>query len=286
MKKVTLKAPAKINLFLKILGDRTDGFTEICTLMQAISLYDIITVEKADSGLTLSSNDKSIPLDFTNTVAKAWAVLCQTAGIELGAKIHIEKKIPSEAGLGGGSSDAASALIGLSKIYELELSKDIFVALGSVVGSDIPFFLSSGSSLAEGRGEKVADIELPMDYSLLIVKPSYGMKTSEAYSITKKRLTNRNAEFNIKGLNLCNVTPDVLRTVGNDLECAFFEVHPEAEEIKKRLSDAGATYSALSGSGSAFFGIFEDIESARAAKPKFADVWNAAVYPVKLGFES
>ncbi|HDR91285.1 MAG TPA: 4-(cytidine 5'-diphospho)-2-C-methyl-D-erythritol kinase, partial [candidate division Zixibacteria bacterium] len=116
MLSLTVKAPAKINLCLKLIGERSDGYTDIWSVVQTVSLFDEIDIEKKESGLSLSSNDSSIPLNESNTVAKAWAVMCQVVGTELGAKIHIGKRIPPQSGLGGGSSDAAAVLIGLCKL--------------------------------------------------------------------------------------------------------------------------------------------------------------------------
>ncbi len=276
-----IQAHAKINLFLKILGPREDGFTEIVSVMQAVSLSDTITVEGAGSGLSLSSNDPNLPMDNSNTVAKAWAVMCSAVGRELGAKIDIHKRIPLESGLGGGSSDAAAAMFGIAREWDLRIDRATFEKLGSAVGSDVPFFFGSGTSLVEGRGERVADIAIPMDYALALVKPPFGMSTKEAYARAKNGLTMPLRKININHLhNSANIL--IIAENGNDLEKAFLELHPEAKEIENRLMRAGAGFAGLSGSGSCFFGIFDRLESAECARSQFTDLWCETALPVGL----
>ncbi len=281
MDSVRLKAPAKVNLFLDIIGERDDGYTEIYSLIQAVSLYDEIIIERAASGLSLSSNDSSVPLDNSNTVAIAWAALCHLTGAELGAKIHLAKRIPTESGLGGGSSDSASAIIGLAKIYDLKFDKNTQKAIGAAVGSDVPFFFGTGCSIVRGRGEIIEDYSAPGDYALFLVKPPYGMPTARAYSLAKKALTITDRKSNFNTLTPAMATLELCRR-GNDLEEAFLSVFPEAGEIKKRLIGAGAEYAGLTGSGSAFFGLFEDMNSATRAGHKFRDMWRTAVEPVDI----
>lgn len=279
---IKVKAPAKINLFLEILGERDDGFTEIRTVMQSVSLYDELTVRKADSGLVLSADDPSVPLDSSNTVAKAWGALCSAVGRELGAKVEIHKRIPLQSGLGGGSSDAGAVILALRRLFNLKLTRNFLEIIGSAVGSDVPFFFGSGSSLVEGRGEKIKDINLPLDYAVLLVKPNYGMDTSLAYSIARKDLTFKSNKFKIASFDFISRIEEICMC-GNSLEKAFYSIHPEAKDIPRRLAECGALYSALSGSGSAFFGIFSDIMEARSARKHFPDMWSSAVHPVQLG---
>ncbi|RKZ30844.1 4-(cytidine 5'-diphospho)-2-C-methyl-D-erythritol kinase [bacterium] len=283
MKSVTIHTPAKVNLFLEILGERSDGFTEIRSLMQAVSLYDEVRIEKADKGLVLSASETSIPLDYNNSAAKAWGVFCRVVGSELGAKIHIGKRIPPESGLGGGSSDAAATLAGLSKVYDIKLDTETLMKIGAAVGSDVPFFFGSGTSLVEGRGEKITDIDIEMDYALLLIKPRYGMRTAEAYSLARKTLTDvepkvkiENYDFNRRIIDLCDI--------GNALEPVFLSKFPESKNIKDRLLETGASYAALSGSGSAFFGLFEDINTAKTGQKQFPDLWTAVVKPVGIDY--
>ncbi|HHS50095.1 MAG TPA: 4-(cytidine 5'-diphospho)-2-C-methyl-D-erythritol kinase [candidate division Zixibacteria bacterium] len=276
-----IKAPAKINIFLQILGDREDGFTEIISLMQAVSLYDTIRVQRAERGLELSSNEPSLPLDSSNTVAKAWAVMCAAVGKELGAKIDIGKKIPMQSGLGGGSSDAAGAMIGIAREWGLKIDRETMKQLGAAVGSDVPFFFGGGSSLVEGRGEIVTDIAVPTDYALLLVKPPFGISTKDAYRRAKNGLTVGNKK---RILNYLHQLTSISKLVelGNALERPFFEAHPGAMEIKKKLLRAGAVATALSGSGSCFFGVFENIDTAEIAKGKFKEFWRETALPAKM----
>ncbi len=281
MNSITIKAPAKINLFLEVLGERPDGYTEIRTLLQAVSLYDVITIERAPTGLTLSASDSAVPLDNSNTAARAWGVFCHAVGRELGAKIHLGKKIPIESGLGGGSSDAATVLMGLARLYDVELNRKKLEVLGAAVGSDVPFFFGTGSGLAEGRGERIIDVPLSLNYAILLVKPSYGMSSAEAYAAVRKDLTDVNMRINLKNYDW-SMEPEKLCRVGNALERVFFRKYREARLIKEQLAEAGASYAALTGSGSAFFGIFDSIECARIAEAQFPKLWTSAVVPVRI----
>ena len=283
MREIELKAPAKINLFLELLGPRGDGFTEIRSLVQTVSLYDIVRIELTDGGLRLSSNNSELPLGAGNTAARAWGVFCQATGGEMGARIHLEKNIPVGSGLGGGSSDAAAVLVGLARLKGLELDRETLTTLGSAVGSDVPLFFGSGCSIISGRGEVVEDVTIPRNYGALLVKPDYGMSTEEAYSAVRKGLTVPASKVNIQTLDFSGGV-ETFCTRGNDLERALLALHPEAEEIEKRLISAGALCASMSGSGSAFFGIFENLEAAEAAADDFGDMWSAAVEPVEIDF--
>ncbi len=281
MKSLSLKAPAKVNLCLRLVGERPDGYTDIWSIVQAVSLFDRIDIEKTDSGLALSSNDPSLPLDESNTVAKVWAALCQVVGSELGAGIHLGKRIPVQSGLGGGSSDAATVLMGLRDIYNLDLDSATLAKIGGIVGSDVPFFFGSGSSLITGRGEIVRDIDVDKDYAFLLVKPLYGMSTARAYNIAKKGLTKGGRENIISRLRLPDSALKACR-IGNDLQTVFFDDYPAAKRILDRLISNGALHAALTGSGSALFGFFENIETAQIALDKFNDMWCEVVTPIKL----
>ncbi len=281
MSKLTIKAPAKINLCLKLLGERPDGFTDIWSVVQAVSLFDEIDIEKKECGLALSSNDSSIPLDGSNTVAKAWAAMCQVLGTELGAKIHIGKRIPAQSGLGGGSSDAAAVLIGLRQLYDIQIDMATLAKIGAAVGSDVPLFLGTGTSIITGRGENVRNIQLDQNYSLLIVKPHYGMSTARAYNIAKKGLTKGRTGNIIARLQPPVSAIEACR-IGNDLEPVFLNEYPGAAEIKKKLRSMGAEHSALTGSGSAFYGFFSDEKSGIKAEETFDNMWCQTASPISL----
>jgi len=281
MLSLTVKAPAKINLCLKLIGERSDGYTDIWSVVQTVSLFDEIEIEKKESGLALSSNDSSIPLDGSNTVAKAWAAMCQVLGTELGAKIHIGKRIPAQSGLGGGSSDAAGVLKGLRELYDLQLDNSVLAKIGAAVGSDVPLFFGTGTSIITDRGENVQSIALDMDYSLLLVKPHYGMSTARAYNIVRKGLTKDRAGNIIARLQPPVSAIEACR-IGNDLEPVFLNEYPGAAEIIKKLRSMGAEHSALTGSGSAFYGFFKDEQSARKASGSFENIWRQKVVPICL----
>ncbi len=281
MNKLKIKTPAKVNLCLKLIGERSDGFTDIWSIVQTVSLFDEIEIEKTDSGLGLSSNDPTIPLDESNTVAKSWAAMCQVVGMELGAKIHLGKKIPPQSGLGGGSSDAAAVLAGIDSLYGLGIDIAMLKKIGAAVGSDVPLFFGSGTSLITGRGEIVQDIELDKDFTLLLIKPRYGMSTARAYNIAKKGLTKGWAGNNITPLQPPMSAIEACR-IGNDLQRAFFNEYPAAKSIIDKLLSRGAEHAALTGSGSAIFGLFPDSKTAMTASEGFRDIWREVVSPVNI----
>ena len=281
MLSLTVKAPAKINLCLKLIGERSDGYTDIWSVVQTVSLFDEIDIEKKESGLSLSSNDSSIPLNESNTVAKAWAVMCQVVGTELGAKIHIGKRIPPQSGLGGGSSDAAAVLIGLCKLYDIQIDFPTLAKIGAAVGSDVPLFFGTGTSIITGRGEKVQNIGLDQNYSLFLVKPHYGMSTARAYNIAKKGLTKGRTGNIIASLQPPASAIEACR-IGNDLEPVFLNEYPGAADIIEKLRSMGADYSALTGSGSGFYGFFTDEEASRKAAESFEKLWCQPVKPISL----
>lgn len=266
------KAPAKINWFLQVLGMRDDGYHEILSLMQSIDLCDTLTFENS-SGLELIS-DIPLPLE-ENLVYRAALALRETVKTSKGARITLAKRIPLAAGLGGGSSDAATALVGLNSMWGLGLSVEELSNIGSRLGSDIPFFLNGPSAVVEGRGEKVAPARIMRSCTLLLVKPPFGVSAGRAYSEVRKYADERlDAGAMIEALNGGDYKAfgNVLR---NDLEGPVFKSHPELSAIKKRLLEKGAVLSLMSGSGSTVFGAFENRRLAEEARAGFPSYWSA-----------
>jgi len=243
-----LSSPAKINLFFKVLAKRIDGYHSIASLYQAISLFDTLHFTKADS-FRLSSSDPTLPLDGSNLITKAVTLFCQKTGIKPTVHIHIEKHIPVQAGLGGGSGNAATTLWGLNSIYNTGASNDQLALWAAELGSDVPFFFSSGTSYCTGRGEILHDvIHPPIQQDITIVKPSYGLSTQLVYS-------------KCNPLDLPTVDPaQTLRNIlsgkmdfYNDLEPPSFSLAPQLCSVKHHLLSAGFSHVIMSGSGSAFF---------------------------------
>lgn len=254
MDELSLKAPAKINLYLKVLGKRPDGYHEIESMMQAIDLYDEIKLEKSDS-VEIICDDPGIPLDDSNLAVRAAIVLKEQFYFP-GVKISLHKKIPYGAGLGGGSSDAAFVLRGLCRLYELSPSPKEIMAIAAGIGSDVPFFLGSGQALVTGRGETVRPLELPTEYTIMLVVPPLKISTAEVYDRLKFSLTKKIEPFLFKKRITISRFNGLLKRFCNDLEETVLGEYPDLSEIKGFLRNSDAIFSAMSGSGSAFFGIF------------------------------
>ena len=265
---LTLSAPAKINWFIFIPGKRDDGFHEIRSLMQQVDVRDSLTFELSDS-LSLES-DCPIPA-AENIVWKAALLLKERTGTEKGARITLRKNIPVEAGLGGGSSDAAAALAGLDRLWRLGLSREELSGLAAGLGSDVPFFLGPPCALASGRGERLSPVSLDRPLDLLLVKPSFGVSTGWAYRSLTRYSGLTKTEDNIKLFIRALKDRELGRLDGlgcNDLETGVLPAFPEIGRIKAALRREGALYARMSGSGSAVFGIFPDERTARKAAGK------------------
>ncbi|MBI5051117.1 MAG: 4-(cytidine 5'-diphospho)-2-C-methyl-D-erythritol kinase [Nitrospirae bacterium] len=311
---LSLKAPAKINWFLKVLGLRDDGFHEIQSLIQKITLYDILTI-KPCRDLILTTNSP-IPAK-QNLVYKTALLLKETHNVKKGAHIHLEKHIPMAAGLGGGSSDAASALTGLNKLWALNLSTTELLELAQQLGSDVPVFLNGPLAFVEGRGEKITTLKTTRQFDLLLVKPDTGISTAWAYnelsvmsnasrdkedkgmtqnfklnSSLYPRLTKKAKKMdNIKFFNLSEKVKlstlknkDILypgaNSFSNDFETVIMKKFPALSDIKKSLLEEGAMFSMMTGSGSAIFGVFGSKREAAKAANAFKHYWTAVVKTV------
>ena len=258
------KAFAKLNLYLDITGRLPDGYHEICTVMQRISLCDEVTVEKADR-ISVKTDKSYVPSDGRNTAFKAAKAFFGAAGIEGGAEISVAKTVPVGAGLGGGSADAASVLIQLNNIYNAPLTDEELMKAAVSVGADVPFCIRGGIALCKGKGEIMTPLPGLPECAFLIAKPRFSVKTPAAY-----------AEYD-KGGGKCpdySLFSDALSSgdlgkicsaMGNALETPVSRLYPEIAEIKKKIIDTGALSAMMTGSGSAVFGIYYNESEANAA---------------------
>ena len=276
-----LPAFAKINWFLKILGRRGDGFHEICTAFQTVSLHDNLHFAPSDS-LNLSCDAPNVPTDENNLIIKAAHILHEKYGIKKGARLHLEKQIPSPGGLGGGSSDAAVALIGLARLWQIETSEAELVKMAEMLGSDVPFFIGGGTALGTGRGTEVSVLEDIEENFLLIVTPAAEVSTAAAYArLNAARLTN----FSPKSiLKLCRneAEKQYLRRFepANDFEETVFKIEPEIERVKNSLLENGAKTALMSGSGASVFAVFDNEETRQATLRAFAHERNWRMFAV------
>jgi 4-diphosphocytidyl-2-C-methyl-D-erythritol kinase len=261
---IALSAYAKVNLGLEVLGRREDGYHELRTILQTVDFRDELTFEAEDSGIRLTTNDPSLGTGRENLVVRAASVLAEAAGYRGGAFIHLEKQVPQGMGLGGGSSDAATTLVALDRLWNTRASPQDLHRLAASIGMDVPFFLYGGTALAVSRGDEVYPLEMPVDFPIVLILPDFSISTAEAYG--NLRLTNR--EAGLKLLHFAWNLPEVrigLRELVNDLENAAGDRVDSIQEYKRLLLDLGATSSMMSGSGSSVFGIFHDEASAEDA---------------------
>jgi 4-diphosphocytidyl-2-C-methyl-D-erythritol kinase len=269
-----LFAPAKINLSFEIKGRRADGFHEIETLMTPISLSDRLTIETAAdgvSGIDFTCDDPSLPTGKDNLVVRAAKLFREATKTNTGIKIALEKKIPHGAGLGGGSSDAASTLLGLNELFGTGLNDADLIGLAARLGSDVPFFVVRSAAVCRGRGEIVDPTSLPIRFSLLLLKPDFGVPTPWAYGRWKE-------SRELPGVDYSSQEFQGIRFV-NDLERPVFEKFVLLGHLKtwlRRQPEVGVAL--MSGSGSTVFGVLrEDADgeklAARARENLDATLW-------------
>ena len=262
------KAPAKLNLGLQIMGKRSDGFHDLVSIFQTINLYDQLIFDGAQKGQTLlSCDDPKLSCGPDNLVWRAVDVFRQATGIDKGIQIHLKKQIPYGAGLGGGSSDAATVLGVLNRIWDAKLSIDSLRNLGLSLGSDVPFFLQKGTALVKGRGEHVHYLSWRAELVYVLVVPGFEIATGWAYANYKKALTEKGGYATF----LDSVSPDeigisdLLRHLRNDFLPLVVQTHPEVTQVLTEFEKAGAVATSLSGSGSTLYGVFEDLQRAQKA---------------------
>ena len=260
MRSLTLLSPAKLNLYLKVVGRRTDGYHELVTLFQQISLKDRLTLKKIKSPrIRLITNHPSLQNVQDNIIFKAHQLLRKTVSWKGGVEVRLEKKIPIGAGLGGGSSNAAYFLIGMNRLLHLKLSFQTLLALGFKLGSDVPFFLyQTSQAIATGRGEQLKPLISPKKLWFVIVVPPFGISTRMAYQHLKaRRLTRITHDATISSdffRSLYQKRKDGL-FLPNDLFKASSSLKPELKKIDRLLVRLGSKCRSMSGSGSAMFSV-------------------------------
>ena len=277
--KIKFKTPAKINLGLHIHGKREDGFHELETIFQMVSLYDDVELELLSSGIKLECDTPGVPTDDTNLVCKAALLLRQSYQVEgKGVSIRLKKKIPFGAGLGGGSGNAAGVLMGLNRLWDLKIEREKLSKLAAELGSDVPFFLTSPCALGMGRGEQLKVLKPCAKFQVLLVFPGFPVATSWVYQNLKLKLTKRENNISIlrKNLSLSDITSLGSRLY-NDLEPVVIQRFPEVQVVKDELGAWGALGVLLSGSGSTVFGIFDDPEKARVACAGLNGTWERVI---------
>ncbi|MBN1448239.1 MAG: 4-(cytidine 5'-diphospho)-2-C-methyl-D-erythritol kinase [Bacteroidetes bacterium] len=267
---MTVRSYAKINLGLRILGKRPDGFHTLQTIFHRVNLYDTIRLERTDGGVTLESNRSDIPRDRSNLCVRAAEMLLRGSSGE-GVHIDLQKRIPAGAGLGGGSSNAASVLRALPRLLGMDIPEEEVQEIAAMLGSDVPFFLHDGSAKAGGRGEILEYFPYSCPWWIVLVIPDVHVSTAWAYARLRLRLRAQpelpdlrtallRAEDHADALNL---------VMHNDFEGPVLEAFPVIGQIKERLREGGARGVLMSGSGSAVFGLFDDEQAALRSESDF-----------------
>lgn len=257
---LAIDTPAKINLFLEVLNKRSDGFHNIYSLFQGVSLYDRLEFRRRpELGVKLTvSSQTELPDGKENLVCRAFGLLQERFDLKQGLAIHLTKRIPIAAGLAGGSSDAAATLGACNILYDLELSGKQLAELGLELGSDIPFFFSSGQALVSGRGEKIEPVEVPWEYYLALITPPVSSLTASAYAELGRSLTD---SANTGYLTDCRTVETFIQSLekrANHFEPLLVRKFPVLEEIRAVLLQAGAELVRMSGSGPTMFGLFTE----------------------------
>ncbi|HJV57443.1 MAG TPA: 4-(cytidine 5'-diphospho)-2-C-methyl-D-erythritol kinase [Methylomirabilota bacterium] len=265
---LVLRTSAKVNLALEVLGKRGDGYHEIATVLQAVDLFDRLTMETADI-LSLHADDPELPTDDGNLVMRAARLLQKTAGIEKGARLRLQKRIPVAAGLGGGSSDAAATLLGLNRLWGLRWPRARLQELAVELGMDVPFFLGTGRAVARGRGERLQALPGGGGYALVLVNPRTPLSTREVYGRVPAgwHAEPTGTERVIEALRRRNVAA-LAAALTNNLERVVEPVLPVIGRMKAALLAAGALGAIMSGSGPTVFGLARSLDHARQVRSR------------------
>ena len=251
---ITLRSPAKINLFLEVLGKRSDGYHEIVTVMQEVGLFDTLQITEQPAGITVRTDHADLPTDRRNLVYQAAALLKKRYKIKQGVLINISKNIPLGGGLGGGSSNAAYTLKGLNQLWRLGLKNEELYPLAATLGSDVPFFISGGLALCKGRGEIVFPLPYCLSFTCLLVYPGFPVSTRKIYgNLPNFPLTKPRRDVSIFTKNLLGKIPTL---VFNRLEETVLRCYPAVRRLRANLVRTGKLVTVqVSGSGASVFGI-------------------------------
>lgn len=276
MKQIELKALAKINLGLDVLGRRDNGYHDVRMVMQSIYLYDNVKIEKkAEPGIELTSNLFFLPTGEGNIAYKAADMLIQEFQIEEGVRITLNKHIPVAAGMAGGSSNAAAVLFGMNRLFGLKLSGQDLMERGVKLGADVPYCILRGTVLAEGIGEELTVLPAMPKCTVLIAKPPISVSTKVVYEAldAKEIVEHPDIDGLLEGLEQGNLKK-IASCMGNVLEDVTIPMHPVIDDIKQVMKECGALNAMMSGSGPTVFGLFENKMAARKAQEL---IWKKAL---------
>ena len=278
---IEILCPAKLNLFLEVKGKRPDGYHEIETVMQTVSIYDRLLIESSPPGQQASApedapgtrlvcDDAAVPSGAGNIVCRAVEQMRRATGIDAGITIHLEKNIPAGAGLAGGSSDAAGTIAGLNELWQVGLPKARLAEIGAAVGSDVPFFIFGGTALCRGRGEKITPLPASAGCHFVVVWPGFELSTRDIYQKLDLSLTDHGENGNIledylgrgRSAQAARPAKEMARCFFNRLEQTALAACPELADAKRVMTEEGLLGVTMTGSGSAFFGLCDRKEVA------------------------
>jgi 4-diphosphocytidyl-2-C-methyl-D-erythritol kinase len=259
-------SPAKVNLFLKVTSKRPDGYHNLVSVVDIISIYDVMRLQEARDGEVVVRDDQGLlPRGAANTVYRAIMLIKEKYGIAAGMIVDVEKRIPIGSGLGGGSGNAATVMKELVRLWDLRVGASELAMIGRLVGADVPLFLYGKPCVMRGVGERISPIDLPVIW-YIVIYPNAVVNTGDVYNNLRIVLTRDENEVTFSGK--FSRVRDIVNILENDLEEAAFFLCPRIKTIKERLKKAGALGSLMTGSGSAVFGVFEDEAGARKALEK------------------
>ncbi len=272
MRSVRLRTPAKINLFFRVLGSRADGYHEIESLFQAIDLCDELVINETRGPSTLEVPGRPELEIQDNLVWRALRWIEKQIGSRLSVSMRLTKNIPVAAGLGGGSSDGAAALLGIRTLFDLELSDDDLFQGALRLGADAPFFLMGGAAIGEGIGEQLTPVELPTDYGIVLVNPGFPVSTRTIYSEFHKTLTGPSKQSKLR--RILTKARDPRHLLHNDFQPIVERLHPTVKQIRLRLEHAGVPRALMTGSGPTVFGLYDsETDRLEKARTRLPDRW-------------
>jgi len=279
---LTVFSPAKINLYLRILGQRPDGYHDLETVMLPLDFGDEITLELQPAGLALECDDPRLPADDSNLALRAAKLLVKRCGEKRGAKISLRKRTPLAAGLGGGSSNAASVLLGLKQLWGLHVAQATLDEIAASLGSDINFFLGGSAAVCRGRGERVEPIRCKLSAAILLINPGFGISTPWAYEAWAKAAATLTVEPPEVRLLLSALDEDdssgVSAALFNSLEAPSVRKFPILRLLQDALRPGGATGALMSGSGPTVFGLFAEARQAEESALRIREQFGPSVW--------
>ncbi len=276
MQSITLSSPAKINLRLNVLGRRSDGYHELLMLMERVSLSDEIELKVVEKGIMVSVDSQEVPEGESNIAFRAIKEIMAYSSRNVGIEVKIKKNIPVAAGMGGGSSNAATVIRGLNQLLKLKLPREKLMMIGAKIGADVPFFLFEAPAIASGIGDQLRKIKKIPKMSFVIINPGFPVSTEWVYKnysmngVPSKGTADKQSSGLQEVPSIFNTKRDVVKYLHNDLEEVTAKQYPVIEEIKKMLVQNGALASRMTGSGPSVFGIFPDRPTAEKAISKMS----------------